>query len=102
MRSLTVLGALLALLQFVVQLVVFVFERAAVECHNLAEALERGLELLLRVVLRAARRAHPLDQNVALLPAELLHGPVVDRVAASQRQGGRDHAGQESSGGETT
>ncbi len=56
------------------------------------EPLQRRLELLLRLGLRRARRLDAADEDVALLLAELLHGPVVDRVAADRegRHGGDD------------
>ena len=90
------LRPILAALELLVELVELVFERAAVGFDHGLESLEGCLELLLALLLGLAGVADAVHENVPLLDAELLHRPVVDRVAAGQRQqGGRREESRE-------
>src|SRR4029079_374943 len=62
------LRAVLAPLELVVQLVVFLFQRAAIDIDDGPNSFQRGLELFLRLGLCLARFPHPLDEDVPLLP----------------------------------
>src|SRR5690606_3420544 len=70
------------------ELLVLRLELAALEAGQALERFEGRLDLLLRVGLRLARLLDALDEQVALLVAELLHRRVVEGAAGGEPREG--------------